>query len=439
MTHTNRYLWTYRSSAVLAVVAVVSLTKTPVVSAQTEPKPNSSAVTFAKNVAPILQAKCQVCHRPGQVAPMSLLSYEETRPWARSIKLRVERREMPPWGLERNIGIQKFKADPSLTDEEIATIAKWVDGGALQGNPADAPPPLKFADNGAASPWSIGTPDLLVTMPAQTIPAIGPDWWPDIVVDSGLTEDRYIQAVETKPTTAASNRVVHHAFQTLQFSDGSGGILNEYALGKNGDIFTEGAARLIKAGTKINFGMHFHSVGEEIKAQVTVAIKFYPKGYQPKYVVTWQEVGNAFDDLDLAPGDPNARTDGYYIIRKPMLLMTYQPHMHNRGKRMCMEAVLPSGQIQPINCAKFDFNWMTAYSYADDVAPLLPPMTILHVTAWHDNSAANRNNPDPRNWVGFGNRSIDDMSFAHLTWMDLSEEDFDQRVAARKAAGKPTF
>ena len=224
MIYTNRRLWTFGGSVALAAVAVLSFATTPVVSAQTETKASGAAVTFAKDVAPILQARCQVCHRPGQVAPMSLLTFEETRPWARSIKLRVERREMPPWGLERNIGIQQFKADPSLTDDEIATITKWVDGGALQGNPADAPPPLKFADSGAASPWSIGTPDLVVTMPAQTIPAIGPDWWPDVVVDSGLTEDRYIQAVETKPTTAASNRVVHHAFQTLQFPDGTGGI-----------------------------------------------------------------------------------------------------------------------------------------------------------------------------------------------------------------------
>ena len=146
------------------------------------------AVTFAKDVAPILQRSCQVCHRPGSIAPMSLLTYQEVRPWARAIKQRTGLREMPPWHIDRNVGISKFKDDRSLSDEEIATIATWVDAGAPLGNPADMPPPRKFED---VDKWHIGTPDLVVSLPKdQIVPAAGPDKWLDILVDTGLKEDR---------------------------------------------------------------------------------------------------------------------------------------------------------------------------------------------------------------------------------------------------------
>src|SRR3989442_4848200 len=151
-------------------------------------------VTFAKDVAPILQQNCQVCHRPGSMAPMSLLTYEDVRPWARAIKQRTSLREMPPWYIDRNVGIHGFKNDPSLSDQQIATIAKWVDAGAPLGNPADMPPPRQFE---SVDKWHIGTPDLIVTLPQdQIVPGAAPDKWLDILVDAGLTEDRYIKAVE---------------------------------------------------------------------------------------------------------------------------------------------------------------------------------------------------------------------------------------------------
>ena len=149
-------------------------------------------------MAPILQEHCQTCHHVGTVAPMSLVTYEQARPWAKAIKQRVAAREMPPWFIDKNVGVQHFDNDESLTDEEIATIVKWVDGGAPQGNPADMPPPRQFPDDQA---WQIGKPDLIVTLPKDVIvKAHGPDWWPDILVDPGLTEDRYIQAIQIIPT-----------------------------------------------------------------------------------------------------------------------------------------------------------------------------------------------------------------------------------------------
>ena len=201
-------------------------------------------VTFTKDVAPILQRSCQNCHRPDQAAPMSLLTYEDARPYARSIKTKTTARLMPPWHIERNIGIQKFKDDPSLTDEEIATIAAWVDQGAPKGDMKDMPPPRTFDNDDI---WHIGKPDLVVEIPQpHVVRAAGPDLWIDYIADSGLTEDRYVQAVETKPGPGART-VMHHLLTYLiqdvdpgeklvGVDDVRGGttetFLNEYAVGK---------------------------------------------------------------------------------------------------------------------------------------------------------------------------------------------------------------
>src|SRR5438094_5266268 len=158
------------------------------------PTPNSGdrQVTFTKDVAPILQAKCQMCHRPGMMAPMSLLTYQDARPWARAIRERVSRREMPPWHLDKTVGIQKFKNDSSLADEQIATIVAWVDGGAPMGDPKDLPKPVQFDDE----TWHIGRPDLIISLTEpDMVAANAPDWWVNRVVETGLTEDRYIKAV----------------------------------------------------------------------------------------------------------------------------------------------------------------------------------------------------------------------------------------------------
>ena len=195
----------------------------------------SSQVTFTKDVAPILQKNCQVCHRPNTFAPMSLLTYEEARPWARSMKQKVVAREMPPWYVDKNVGVQHFKNDVSLSDQEIATISQWVDSGAPKGDAKDMPPPRVFEDQ---DKWHIGTPDLIVSLPEdRVVSAKAPDKWLDITVDPALTEDRYIQAIETKPVKGY--KVVHHAVTRMRHdSDASDAantedwtFLNEYALG----------------------------------------------------------------------------------------------------------------------------------------------------------------------------------------------------------------
>ena len=256
-------------SAVLAVAGVVL--SGAAVQAQTAP---AGAPTFTKDVAPILQKSCQTCHRPGMMAPMSLLTYQDARPWARSMKAKVSNREMPPWFIDRNIGIHQFKDDPSLTDAEITTIATWADNGAPEGNPADMPPPRHFEDS---NQWHIGRPDHIIEAPvALTIKPRSTDWWGNLVADSGLTEDRYIRAIETKPSPGGGVRVLHHAVNSLLDEDGGieSGTLNEYAVGKNGDIYPEGSGKLIKAGQRVQFNVHYHAVGEEITDRASIGLVF---------------------------------------------------------------------------------------------------------------------------------------------------------------------
>ena len=416
---------------------VVGLMLTLMTAAQAE------QVTFTKDVAPILQRSCQNCHRPGAIAPMSLLTYDDVRPWARAIKEKVSKRQMPPWYIDHNIGISAFKDDPSLSDREIATISQWVDAGAPRGNPTDMPPPRQFSD---LDQWHIGKPDFIVTMKKPYIlPANGPDNIVNVLVDPGFTEDMYVTAVESKPADARSYKVVHHFTTNLVEdveADPTGLFFNEYALGKNGDIFPPNSGRLIRAGSKINFNLHLNPRGEETPVTVQLGFKVFPKGVVPKYVAFTQHMGDT-TELDI-PAGQIARHDGYFRLPRPALVSSFQPHMHNRGKAMCMEVIYPDvradtarpgpARTETLSCVSdYQFGWHITYPYADSVAPLLPAGTIVHITSWHDNTANNKYNPDPRNWVGFGQRSIDEMSFAWVTLTYLEEDEYQQRVEARKA------
>jgi hypothetical protein len=378
---------------------------------------SAQSVTFTKDVAPILQRACQNCHRPGQMAPMSLLTFQDVRPWARSIKQRVTEHTMPPWGIDARVGIQSFKNDPSLREDEIEKIVKWVDAGAPMGNAADMPKPREFDDSDR---WHIGKPDLIVTSPKHVVPAEASDWWGSYYVETGLTEDRYIKAIESKPGNDSNGD--------------AGDFLNEFAVGKNGDLFPEGTGRLLKAGSKIKFDFHYHSVGKEMTDQSQLGIVLYPKGYTPKHVVYSKQLGQPTEPLDIPGNSTWVRSDGYTRFNKPGRLTAFQPHMHTRGKRQCIELIYPDNKTEQINCADWSFNWHIVSVYADDVAPIYPAGTVLHVISWHDNSAG-KGNPDPRNWVGSGQRTIDEMGFA---WNDFTDEEYQSEFEARKNAAKRT-
>jgi hypothetical protein len=400
-------------------------------------------VTFTKDVAPILQARCQVCHRPDTFAPMSLLTYEEARPWAKSIKQKIVAREMPPWYIDKHVGIRNFKNDVSLTDQEIATIVQWVDSGAPKGNPADMPPARKFDTE---DQWHI-RPDLIVQLPKDmVVPAQASDRWVDILVDAGVKEDRYIKGVEIKPVKGF--RAVHHVTTSMKHEDDiddgdspQGTFLNEYALGKNADVFPEGAGRLLKAGTKINFNLHLHPIGQETPANVALALELYPKGYTPKFAETTEKIGDP-KDLDIPANTDNVRFDAYNTLTKPARLLSFQPHLHNRGKASCMEAIYPGGhKVETLSCvSRYQFAWHLVYLYEEDDQPLLPAGTILHMISWYDNSTGNKFNPDPDNLITYGQRTIDEMGGAWVSYYNLSDDQYKEQVAARKAklAGQKT-
>jgi hypothetical protein len=418
----------------MLTMAGVSLTLLPVFAAVDAVKADdaTTAVTFSKDVAPILQAKCQQCHHPGTAAPMSLTTYAEVRPWTRSIGQRVASREMPPWHLDKTVGIREYKNDMSLSDRQIATIVAWVAAGAPQGNPADMPAPLTFPPE---SQWAIGKPDLVVSMNQEHhMYAKGPDWWINYFADTGLTEDRYIKAVQVKP---GNPRIVHHAIANIIADPDHGierGQLHEYAVGKYGDVFAENTGRLLKAGTRLSFDMHYFAIGDEETDRTQIAFVFYPKGFVPKYEVRsilFQKL--PADSLEIPPNTVT-RNDGYFRLTRPTRIDAFQPHMHMRGKGMTLEAILLDNTTQVISSVDhYDFHWQVNYVYADAVAPLLPAGTVLHFIGIHDNTAANKRNPDPNMWAGFGERSVDDMDKLWIDVVYLDQAEFDRLVAERKA------
>ena len=445
---------------------------------QTQP---TSGVTFTKDIAPILQRSCENCHRPGGGAPMSLITHADVRPWARAVKARTAAREMPPWFIDHNIGIQRFIDDPSLSGAEIDVIGEWVDSGAPRGNLADMPPPRQWP---AEKQWSIGTPDLIVSSPVTTVEALAPDWYGIVTPPSptGLTEDRWIKAVEIRevildddgpdvePAAAGKSGtasdagraelnlfVVHHSVITAEKnadqekgpppdaqpntdggvnsrSRGLFGIVHE--LGQNATVFPDHVGVKLPAHSVLTYkNTHLHSIGRSVRARLDTAFTFHPQGYEPKYRQSFGAQAGAFElELDIPAGESDIMRDGFFRVTSPTMLVTFEPHLHSSGKRMCIEALYPNNAREMLNCADYNHNWVRVYVYEQDAAPLLPAGTVLHMLAWYNNSLSNPRVVDPRNWKGWGNRSIDDMFYHLPRTISLTEEEFQVEVAAR---GKP--
>ena len=397
--------------------------------------------TYAKDVAPIFQEKCQNCHRQGAMAPMSLVTYQEVRPWAKSIRQRVATRQMPPWHIDPTVGIQKFANDISLSPSQISTITRWVDLGAPLGDPKDMPAAKTWPDeDGWQLARQFGQPDMVLKSDTFNVAAKGQDQWLKPLTATNLTEPRWVRAVEIRPVTAAGRRVTHHAIAYLQQEEPenpgalSQGILMEWAVNKNYDIYRANSGKLMLPGSRIWWELHLHSVGEQIADHVELAVYFYPKGQEPQHRTTltaFQGVEGAFgqSSLDIPPNSL-AQTEGFTVLRQAARIENFQPHMHLRGKSMSVEAILPNGARRMIGSVDhFNFNWMTNYIFADDAATVLPKGTVIHVSAWFDNTVNNKNNPDPGQWVGWGDRTVDEMAHAWVNLTYMSDQEYSEWAA----------
>jgi mono/diheme cytochrome c family protein len=434
----------WHTAARLAVALGVTLAAAaPPASAQTT---RASEVTFAKDIVPILQRSCQACHRPNSLAPMSLITYEEVRPYARSIKQRTGLRHkqgvMPPWFIEKSIGVQGFVDDISLSEDEIDRIARWVDNGAPQGNPGDAPAPRVWSDG---AEWQIGEPDLIVDAPPVTVKAVAPDWW-GVIPDfpSGLKEDRYVAAIEIREINDARDKpgrhtigglfIFHHAQMSVTTPDGKNDLLGGWPVhevGRNADIYDPDVGKLLKAGSFINFPtVHLHSNGKHTTARLQIGFKFHPRDYKPKYRMTGIQVGSG--DLDIPGNAAGVTKVSYTTLNQPTKLLVFEPHMHATGVRMCLDAIYGTHE-ETLSCSGYDHSWVKTYQYLPDSAPLLPRGTILRATGYFDNTPANKNVVDPRNWSGLGHRSIDNMLIMIGQGVRLTDEQYADEVAKRRS------
>ena len=433
--------WFVVSAAVMAMSAMVP-----------SPAAGADEVTFTRDIAPLLQRSCQKCHRPDAVAPMTLITYEDVRPYARSMKFRTSLRDkpgvMPPWYIEKDIGIQDFKSDPSLSEEEIAMIAEWADRGAPRGDLADMPPPRVWVD---ADAWELGEPDLIVKSPTFQMPALSPDWWGSFeAVPMGLTEDRYISAYEVKEVNDARDQpvlvdkaaevtrglsVVHHALFKTIGPDGdyyAAACCNTHEPGRNAEFFAPEAGKPVKAGSNLFFNtVHIHSNGRDTTGHMEVGFKFHPRGYTPTTNSRLLHIGTNPDLIDIPAMATDVRIDAMVTLRQNMKVTVFEPHMHLPGVRMCLEATY--GQtVETLSCAGYSHSWVLAYTFADDAAPLLPKGTILRIIGYFNNSPSNPDVPDPRNWSGGGNRSLDNMNIDIGQVIELTDEEFAEAIAERR-------
>jgi hypothetical protein len=406
-------------------------------------------VTFTRDVAPIVFENCVQCHRPGSFAPMSLLDYETARLYAPLMKMKVQTRQMPPWHLDRTVGIQAYENETALTDEEIETIARWADGGAVKGDDADMPP-LPVLGSGAE--WQLEQmmgrpPDVVVQSDPYDVIANGQDqWWGPTEKFDGFDEPRYIKGYEFKPAYPGGLKVVHHGHATMQFADQSVGIAH-YGVGKRYETFAEGVGMLLPAGeAEVNWNIHYFPIGEAVPNDVVdVGLWLYPEGEEPE-VMTRGEVLMRVDRMNGMPrgGDilipPHGQQvlQGIHVLDQPTLINNFRPHLHMRGKEMSMEAVYPDGRRELLGkVSDYRHIWQLSYQFEEDSKPLLPAGTMLLFTSVFDNTASNPLNPDPNQWVVFGRRGVDEMSHMWVGITELKQEEYERMLEARQRDRQP--
>jgi hypothetical protein len=385
---------------------------------------SAATPTFSKDVAPILYKNCATCHRPGDIAPMSLLTYQEVRPWAKAIREQVATGQMPPWHATQSHGT--FQNDRRLSDQEKASIIQWVDGSAPQGNPQDLPPQPKFSDG-----WEIGKPDAIISMPKEfVIPESGEVAYQYFQVPTNFTEDKWVQAIEVRPGTRS---VVHHVLvfsresgakaSPMPFSQvvpnigshrgeaGPGSLVATTAPGTNAMILPPGKALLIRAGAVLLFQVHYTTNGTAAKDKSSVGIIFAKQPPQ-------QEIhSSAFINplFVIPPGANNLQVDSAIQFNEDSHIFGLLPHTHLRGKSWEYRMVYPDGRTEVVlSVPKYDFNWQTFYVFAKPLAA--PKGARLEATAHYDNSTANRFNPDPKATVRWGDQTWEEMQYTGITY-----------------------
>jgi len=408
-------------------------------------------ITFHKDIEPILQRSCQNCHRANGAGPMPLVTYDETAPFAGLIEYKTSLRDsagaMPPWYVEKDIGIQQFKQDPSLSDAEIAAISTWARSGTPKGNIADAPPARVFNDS---IKWTAGEPDIIVKTNDLTKLSGTPDWWGEIDrVKIPLEEDRYVKSVEiievndlpasgAGGATVGGNYIFHHMIYSISNLDENGAASGPaipwpvHELGRNADIFDPEGGRLIKAGSfLVSDSVHLHSSkGRDTTAHLEVGFRLHPKGYLPKYDLALFGLGNGVD-IDITGNQKDQELHAYAVLNNHTKIVTFEPHLHAPGERMCLEAIW-GYTVETLSCVGYDHNWVRGYPYADDYQPLLPKGTILHIVGYMNNTDTNPNIPDPRNWQGSGNRSVTNMFLDLGLRVSLTDEQFFEEMEKRR-------
>lgn len=386
--------------------------------------------TFTKDVLPILQENCQECHRPkpinmsGMVAPFAMMTYQDTRPWAKAMAKAVSNKEMPPWfATEAFHGV--FRNERRLTDDQVATIVKWAETGAARGNPKDAPEPIEFENK----EWWLGEPDLVVKLPEPIwVGDEVEDWQPNVPIElpaDVLPEDRWIRAVECQPGSAAVHHIVVYTdYSTLEGEAGGtrsfgqsniGGL----APGAEPSLLQDGYGILLKAGSQLNINMHYHKEsGEGTGAydQSEIGFHFYPKGVEVKPIQI-DPIGSV--DFEIPPGEDRWTVGMARTFDRPFRVLSYLPHMHYRGVAAEYKAFLPDGSVETLlDVPRYDYNWQLYYEYPKP--RLFPAGTRVEVKMWFDNSEQNESNPNPEKATRFGLATTDEMA---LGWMYYTFED----------------
>jgi hypothetical protein len=381
------------------------------------------APTFYKDVLPILQDHCQSCHRPAEVAPMPLVTYQQTQPWASTIAHAVQMKMMPPWFADPRYG--HFLNDPSLTERDIATIADWAKAHAPAGDPRDAPPPRTWTEG-----WNIPPPDLLLKMPQPVhIPAHGDVEYTYEIVSTNFSQDRWVQMSEFRPGTPAH---VHHAVvyirppnsdwlrhapiglpftastlsdpvEQRQAHETTSDLLLVYAPGTSPDQWPDGIAKFIPAGSDLVFQMHYTTNGTAAQDQTTIGMVF-AKRPPTQRVVTLQLNNHA---LIIPPGADDFRVEVQGTLPRDATLLSLFPHMHLRGKRFEYDIIHEDGSAEVLLRVNYHFHWQLSYRLAEP--RILKAGTKLRATAWYDNSKNNPHNPDPAKTVTWGDQTSDEM------------------------------